>query len=152
MAELSALQQGGIVAGILGFAISLVNAVQSWRKNRPIISIHKSHLPTDGYVEITIHNPSQHGIMITKWKSYTDADFHFTPDDANTKDVIRMAMGKEINWIIPGNTTHKYSLIRTSNSTFIMLISWQSNAAFIFAHFPLVVWMSKGRWRRFQGS
>jgi hypothetical protein len=41
------------IAGIAGFLLSLANAVQTWRRNRPIVSVHPGQHPTEA-IEIEI--------------------------------------------------------------------------------------------------
>jgi hypothetical protein len=53
------------IAGIAGFLLSLANAVQTWRRNRPIVSVHPGQPPTDA-IEIEIENPSLRPITIIK--------------------------------------------------------------------------------------
>jgi hypothetical protein len=53
------------IAGIAGFLLALANAVQTWRRNRPIVSVHPGQHPTEA-IEIEIENPSLRPITIIK--------------------------------------------------------------------------------------
>jgi hypothetical protein len=150
MAELSALQNVGILAGFAGFGISLANAIQTWRKNRPVMSVHPGAHPADKDIEITIENPSALSITITGTLCRPGAhELH--PEKADLHHTARAAVDGGVNWIISPRQTARFNLHQaagdpaSSDGSFLFFVFWHSNAAFLFSRIPVFVVVTKRR-------
>jgi hypothetical protein len=138
------------LAGIAGFVLSLANAVQTWRRNRPIVSVHPGQHPTEE-IEIEIENPSLRPITIIKSKCFPSESHQVWDPDRPLRAQIfaaTYAIYNEINRIIPGSAKQRFSFRRTKNGGFMLILFWQSNSAIVFSKVPLIVAMRGKSWER----
>jgi hypothetical protein len=144
-----ALFAGGdrVIAGIAGFLLSLANAVQTWRRNRPIVSVHPGQHPTEA-IEIEIENPSLRPITIIKSQCFPSELHQVWDPDRPLRAQIVASTYNEINRIIPGLAKQRFSFLRTKDGGFMLILFWQSNSAIVFSKVPLIVAMSGKSWER----
>ena len=135
------------IAGIAGFLLSLANAVQTWRRNRPIVSVHPGQHPTEA-IEIEIENPSLRPITIIKSQCFPSESHQVWDPDRPLRAQIVASTYNEINRIIPGLAKQRFSFLRTKDGGFMLILFWQSNSAIVFSKVPLIVAMSGKSWER----
>ena len=135
------------IAGIAGFLLSLVNAVQTWRRNTPIVTVHPGQHPTEG-IEIEVENPSPQPITILKSRCFPSESHQVWDPDRPLRGQIAATTYNEINRIIPGLTKQRFSFLRTRDGGFMLILFWQSNSAIVFSRVPRIVAMTGKRWER----
>lgn len=145
-AVLTPLQDYGILAGIAGFVLSLVNAMQTWMKNRPILSLHPGAHPADDDLEITIENPSSRSITIVDTWCWPGAH-EFVPEGRDLGGELRAAADGVVNWVIAPRAIARFTLFQAAEkkggTSLLLLVFWHSNAAFLFARIPLFALISE---------
>lgn len=148
MADLTPLQQFGIWAGIAGFCLSLVNAIQAWRANRPRVSVQPDTaagglVQEEGVIEITIENPSAQAIMITQLRCWGENAHNFYPADRELRDTVRSVVEGSINWVIAPKAVSRFTFIPATDRGRLLMIFWRTNATLIFCRVPLFLLMTK---------
>lgn len=138
MAELNLLQQVVLTIGGVGGALGIINTVQSWRKNRPVVSVNAGASPVDGDIEIVIANPAARPITIRRAHciggahNFLPADYILYTEGATAADIhVEIAAGKSAGFKLIGR------------SRFVLFIFWHSNTAFIFSLLPLTIVRTK---------
>ena len=127
--------------GVAGFALSLVNGWQTWRR-RPAVSLSVDPLEFSqgsAQIKIDIQNRSSRPITIIRSRCWGSE-----PHKIWAMDGPSQASG-EINKIIPGDAAQQFLLARTKTGPLLLAIFWQSSAAITFSKFPLIVWLSRAR-------
>jgi hypothetical protein len=146
MAELSTLQEVGILAGIAGFGISLVNAVQTWMRNRPLMSAHPGLHPADDEIEITIENPSSRALTIRRIDCWPRGAQQLCPENDDLRRAARREDENDVNVVILPRASCRFSFFRAPNKGgFLLLVHWHNNAALLFSRVPLFLMMTKRR-------
>lgn len=138
MAELTPLQTASLIAGVVGGMLGVINSLQSWRKNRPVISVNAGESPMDGHIEVTIANPAARPITIRRARFFGGAH-SFKPTDYML--YVEGATAENINVEIAAGKSAGFKPI--GRSRFALLIFWHSNAAFIFLLLPLTIVRTK---------
>ncbi len=144
MAELTWPQYVSLWIGVIGGALGAINTIQSWRRNRPIVSVNPDRPLADESIEIEVTNPAARPITITHSRcfpgphSLKPADYEWQIDGAREHD---------LNLVIEPKKSEKLTFI-PPDGAFLLWIYWHSNAAIIFSFVPLCVIRTKGQAER----
>jgi len=145
MADLTPLQTASLIAGVVGGILGVINSLQSWRKNRPVVSVNAGESPMDGDIEVTIANPAARPITIRSAHffggahSFKPTDYMLYTDGATAENInVEIAAGKSEGFKLIGR------------SGFVLFLFWHSNAAFIFSLLPLTIVRTKRQVERLQ--
>ena len=129
--------------GVAGFLISLINAAQIWRKNRPVWWLGPGGHTTQA-LSIKVQNPGSRPITIIRSKCLPSRPHRVWVPGREIREQVSSSVYNEINKIIPSGSTEECSFVAELEGRFWLLIYWQSNSAFIFSRFPLVIRINQG--------
>ena len=142
MADLTPLQQAGLVVGLLGGVLGVINTLQSWQRKRPRVSVNRDRNETDGNLKISIWNPSYRPLLITHTCCLSKTPYQFRPED-----YLRQLEGGT-TWIIDPRGVETFTLVRSTKGRLVLLIFWESSGAIILSFIPLLVFRTRKRIER----
>lgn len=145
MADLTLLQQAGLVVGLVGGVLGVINTLNSWRRNRPRVSVTRYRGETDSNLKITISNPSDRPLIIGHtWCPHRTHQFR--PEDYSRQ------LEGGTTWIIDPGGVENFTLIRSTEDRLLLLIFWDSQGGFILSFIPLFVFRTRKQIERLLGA
>src|SRR6266436_5367736 len=106
MADLTLLQIVGLITGTIAGTLGIIKTVQSWRKNRPLVSVMLEDAD-DRTIEIEIKNPASRPVTITRSRcvpgryALRSSDYTLYIDGAKQNDLPHSRGTAEVGGIRP---------------------------------------------------